>query len=306
MGQDRQYVKKVSPSKSNSVAERFEVKETSELLEFLLQVIGNRGRNTVKSILARGQVSINGKKTTQYNEPLKSGDVVEVNLAKKGDSKKLEGVTILYEDEDILVVDKKEGLLTIASDKEKQLTAYRQLTDYVQTFDPKQRIFIIHRLDRDTSGVLMFAKSQEIQQKLQNDWKNSVSERTYIALVEGQIKKKTGTITSWLKETRTHLMYSSNKPNGGQKAVTHYAVLKASDKFSLLQVNLETGRKNQIRVHMQDIGHPVVGDKKYGGRGNPIGRLGLHAHILSFKHPQTGKIMRFESPVPKRFNQLFK
>lgn len=285
----------------------FTIKEKAELLEFLLEALSSKSRNSVKSVLARGQVSVNGQAITQYNAELKPGDKIEINWTKKATGDKLEGLTLLYEDEDVIVVDKKEGLLTIATEKEKQATAYRQLMEHVQAFHSSQRIFIVHRLDRDTSGVMMFAKSQEVQQKLQNDWKNAISERSYLALVEGHIKRKAGTITSWLKETRTHLMYSSPKPNGGQKAVTHYSVLQTTPQFSLLQANLETGRKNQIRVHMQEIGHPVVGDKKYGAtKGNPIGRLGLHAHILSFKHPRTGKVMRFESHMPKSFNHLIK
>lgn len=283
----------------------YNVDHPQELLGFLLKVLENKGRNAVKAILARGQVMVEGQVTTQFDQQLRVGQTVEVSWVKKAAPGSFTDMGILYEDEDIIVVDKGAGLLSIASDKEKQLTAYRQLMDHLRKWDPKQRVFIVHRLDRDTSGVMLFAKSEEIQQALQNDWKNTVSERTYIALVEGQVKKKTGTITSWLKETRTHLVYSSSKPNGGQKAVTHYAVLKANSHFSLLQVNLETGRKNQIRVHMQEMGFPIVGDKKYGGKGNPIGRLGLHANVLTFKHPRTREVLRFESPIPKRFLNVF-
>lgn len=297
---------KSTKSGQGSKTSVFNVDHPEELLVFLFQAMENRGRNTVKSILARGQVMVDGKVTTQYDQKLKTGQKVEVNWSKKVAAGSFRDMTILYEDEDIIVIDKGAGLLSIASDKEKQLTAYRQLMDHLKKWDPKQRVFIVHRLDRDTSGVMLFAKSEEIKQALQNNWKNAVSERTYLALVQGEVKRKSGTITSWLKETRTHLVYSSQKPNGGQKAVTHYAVLKANSHYSLLQVNLETGRKNQIRVHMQDMGFPIVGDKKYGGKGNPIGRLGLHAAILTFKHPRTGKVMRFESPTPKPFLTVFK
>ena len=297
---------KTTKSGQGQQASVYHVDHPQELLAFLLQAMENRGRNAVKAILARGQVVVDGQVTTQYDQELKAGQTVEVSWVKKAAPGSFTDMGILYEDEDIIVIDKGAGLLSIASDKEKQVTAYRQLMDHLRKWDPKQRVFIVHRLDRETSGVMLFAKSEEIQQALQNDWKNTVSERTYIALVEGHVKRKTGTITSWLKETRTHLVYSSPKPNGGQKAVTHYAVLKTSSHYSLLQVNLETGRKNQIRVHMQEMGYPIVGDKKYGGKGNPIGRLGLHANILTFKHPRSGEVLRFESPIPKRFLTSFK
>ncbi len=292
--------------KENIPGSKFVVEEEEELLALLLKELSNRSRNSVKSILARGQVAINGTPTTQFNAPLQKGQTVTVDWTRQGDSSTLKGLAILYEDEDLIVVDKREGLLTIATDTERQETAYRELMEYVQSADPKNRVFIVHRLDRDTSGVLMFAKSEAIQQALQTAWKESVFERTYLALVEGEVKKKTGTLTSWLKETRTHLVVSSPKPNGGQKAVTHYSSITSNRNYSLLKVNLETGRKNQIRVAMQEMGHPVVGDKKYGGKGNPIGRLGLHAHVLGFSHPRTGKHMRFESPTPSAFFKVIK
>jgi 23S rRNA pseudouridine1911/1915/1917 synthase len=151
---------------------------------------------------------------------------------------------------------------------------------------------------------MMFAKSKDVQQKLQNAWKNTVSERTYIALVEGRVQED-GTISSWLTEDKTLTVRSSKNPNHGKKAVTHYKVLKSNKNSSLLKVNLETGRKNQIRVHMQELGHPIVGDKKYGSRSNPIRRMGLHAHVLAFRHPKSGESLRFESEVPSVFMRSF-
>jgi 23S rRNA pseudouridine1911/1915/1917 synthase len=210
----------------------------------------------------------------------------------------------LHEDNDLIVIEKEPGLLSIASEDEKHLTAYRQLTDYVRNVNPKNRIFVVHRLDRDTSGVMVFAKNKEAQQTLQNSWQESVRERAYIALVEGAVKKD-GTVTSWLTENKMFMVYSSPKPNDGKKAITHYKVLQSNRNFSLLQVNLDTGRKNQIRVHMSDIGHPVVGDKKYGSRNNAIGRLGLHANAIELKHPTTGESMRFESKTPASFTRPF-
>lgn len=280
------------------------VKEQTELLKFLYEVLSSRSRNSVKAILNRGQVLVNAKVSTQFNDPLIPGDRVQIHSRVATSEVKMTGVTILHEDNDLIVIEKEPGLLSIASEDEKHLTAYRQLTDYVRNVNPKNRIFVVHRLDRDTSGVMVFAKNKEVQQTLQNSWQESVRERAYIALVEGAVKKD-GTVTSWLTENKTFMVYSSPRPNDGKKAITHYKVLQSNHNFSLLQVNLDTGRKNQIRVHMQDIGHPVVGDKKYGSRNNAIGRLGLHANAIELKHPATGETMRFESKTPTSFTRPF-
>ncbi|MFC0613109.1 RluA family pseudouridine synthase [Scopulibacillus daqui] len=290
---------------SQSKTTHLTVKEPSELLNFLLEHLSNRSRNSVKSILSRGQVSVNGQVITKHNFPLEPEHQVSIEW-RKGPNIELTGLAILYEDNDIIVIEKESGLLSMASSKEKELTAYSQLMAHVRSSHPENRVFIVHRLDRDTSGVMMFAKSQKIQQHLQNTWRESVLERTYVALVEGEVKKDKDTIISWLKETKTLMMYSSRKPNDGQKAVTHYKRMQSNRHFSLLEVKLETGRKNQIRVHMKDIGHPVVGDKKYGSKSNAIGRLGLHARVLAFRHPATGKTLRFEAKVPKPFRKPFK
>jgi 23S rRNA pseudouridine1911/1915/1917 synthase len=280
------------------------VKEPTELLKYLYEVMSSRSRNSVKGILSRGQVLVNGKVSTQFNDSLNPGDRVQIHERVATNEVKMTGVTILHEDNDLIVIEKEPGLLSIASEDEKHLTAYRQLTDYVRNVNPKNRIFVVHRLDRDTSGVMVFAKNKEAQQTLQNSWQESVRERAYIALVEGAVKKD-GTVTSWLTENKMFMVYSSPKPNDGKKAITHYKVLQSNRNFSLLQVNLDTGRKNQIRVHMSDIGHPVVGDKKYGSRNNAIGRLGLHANAIELKHPTTGESMRFESKTPASFTRPF-
>lgn len=287
-------------------AKLYTVKEPMELLPFLLNTLSNLGRNSIKSVLARGQVSVNGQVMTAYNYPLQSGQTVTIQKEKVEEAPPLIGLMILHEDEDIIVVQKEAGLLSIASPQETEMTAYRQLTAHVRRNNPNHRIFVVHRLDRDTSGVMMFAKSENVQQTLQNSWQDMVKERTYIALVEGSVKKPEGTISSWLKESSTLKMYSSPYPNDGQWAVTHYKVIQSNRSFSLLEVHLETGRKNQIRVHMQDIGHPIVGDKKYGSKTKAIGRLGLHAQVLAFMHPATGELMRFETKVPKSFLHPFR
>jgi 23S rRNA pseudouridine1911/1915/1917 synthase len=293
------------PAKSQVPNKSFAVTETSELLAFLLSNL-NQGRNSVKSLLAHGQVYVNDHVETKYNYQLQPGQTVVIRKERAPETIPLMGLSILHEDEHLIVVNKDAGLLSIASDKESDVTAYRQLTAHVRAVNPKSRIFIVHRLDRDTSGVMMFAKSEEVQQKLQNEWQTIVKERSYVALVEGEVKRSEGTITSWLKESKTLKMYSSQYPNDGQHAVTHYKLLQASKGFSLMEVHLETGRKNQIRVHMQDIGHPVVGDKKYGSTTKPIGRLGLHARILAFEHPVTGELLQFDTKIPKLFYNPFR
>jgi 23S rRNA pseudouridine1911/1915/1917 synthase len=283
---------------------RIVVTEQIELMKFLLEKLAGKGRNQIKGILARGQISVEGKKTTQYNHLLEIGQTVAISWSLVENEKPISGLKILFEDEDLIVINKEAGLLSIASEKEKSETAYHLLMVHVRRKHPKNRVFVVHRLDRDTSGVMMYAKSKEVQQSLQNSWKESVQDRRYVALVEGAVQKPDGTITSWLTESKTLKMYSSPTPNGGQKAVTHYKVLQKNKNYSLLEVQLETGRKNQIRVHMQELGHSIVGDKKYGSTQNPIGRMGLHALGITFQHPTTGQLMNFETDIPGKFSRM--
>ncbi|CDO04402.1 Ribosomal large subunit pseudouridine synthase A [Oceanobacillus picturae] len=280
----------------------FRVKEKSELLSFLLEAMPNRSRNSVKSILTRGQVTVDDHIETKHNYPLKPGQTITI-LKNKAAVKRqaLIGMTILYEDDDIIVINKEAGLLSIATQKEKKQTAHYQLMEHVRIQDPANRIFVVHRLDKNTSGVMMLAKSEAVKLKLQDNWKQVVRERKYVAVVEGKVKQEKGYVSSWLLESKTHVMYSTQNKDNGQFAKTHYKRLKANDSFSLMELELETGRKNQIRVHMQDLGHPIVGDKKYGSTQNPIGRVGLHAHVLSFYHPTTEQPMYFKVDVPKSF-----
>jgi 23S rRNA pseudouridine1911/1915/1917 synthase len=280
----------------------YTVQEEMELLPFLLKMMAKTSRNSVKSILARGQVTVDGKMSKQHNYLLREGQKVAILKNKAAlNETLLIGFTILHEDEDIIVVNKEAGLLTMASKNEKELTVYRQLMEYIKKTEPRNRIFIVHRLDKDTSGVLLFAKSEKVKEALQSKWNTVVKERMYMALVEGIVRKKEATITSWLKESKTFKVYSSPQDNGGQRAITHYKTIQASKQFTLLEVHLETGRKNQIRVHMETIGHPIVGDKKYGSTVNPIKRLGLHAAKLTILHPRTGQLVDFKADVPRLF-----
>jgi RluA family pseudouridine synthase len=215
-------------------------------------------------------------------------------------------IPIIYEDNDIIVIDKSAGMLSVSTDKEAKNTAYRMINDYVKSKFKFNKIWIVHRLDRDTSGIMLFAKNEKIKLKLQENWDKMAKLRSYIAVVEGRVNAPEQKITSWLKQTKTLLVYSSHKKGDGKIAVTNYKLLQASNKYSLLEITLETGRKNQIRVHMKDIGHPVAGDKKYGAVSDPLRRMALHANALTVKHPTTSEELKFESTVPNCFTKLFK
>ena len=283
---------------------QYKVKKECELLEFLLETFKNQSRNSVKSLLSSHRVSVDGAPTSQFNFKLYPEDTVIISNAPIR-RKTRSNLPIIYEDDDIIVINKPSGLLSIASDNEKSSTAYRMLSDYVQQKDKHNRIFVVHRLDEDTSGVLMVAKNVKIQQALQNNWNEIVTKRGYYAIVEGEMEKKSDTIKSYLKKNSQNLMYSSKKAGDGQLAITHYKVIKSNGTYSLLDVNIDTGRKNQIRVHLGEKGHHVIGDDKYGKPANPIKRLGLHAYELDFIHPFTGKKVKFIAPMPKIFDELF-
>ncbi|ALV22678.1 RluA family pseudouridine synthase [Carnobacterium antarcticum] len=296
--------KETTKQPSNAKTTNYVVKEPTELLAFLLQEKVKNSRNSIKSVLSRGQVIVDGKSITQHNYSLLPGQTVGI-IANKVAIKEnaLVGVSILHEDEDIIVINKEAGMLSMASKNENDLTAYRQLTTYVKEDNQKNRIYIVHRLDRDTSGVMLFAKSEAVKTALQEKWSDVVKERIYTALVEGVVRKEEGTISSWLTENKAMRVFSSPVDNGGKHAVTHYKKIRSNEQFSLLEIQLETGRKNQIRVHMEEMGHPVAGDKKYGSRINPLKRLGLHASTLALVHPRTGEVVRFQAKVPKIFLQ---
>jgi len=282
---------------------QYKVNKECELLEFLLETFKNQSRNSVKSLLSSHRVSVDGAPTSQFNFKLYPEDTVIISNAPIR-RKTRSNLPIIYEDDDIIVINKPSGLLSIASDNEKSSTAYRMLSDYVQQKDKHNRIFVVHRLDEDTSGVLMVAKNVKIQQALQNNWNDIVKKRGYYAIVEGEMEKKSDTIKSYLKKNSQNLMYSSKKAGDGQLAITHYKVIKSNGTYSLLDVNIDTGRKNQIRVHLGEKGHYIIGDDKYGKPANPIKRLGLHAYELDLIHPFTGKLMKFTSPMPKEFGIL--
>lgn len=286
----------------------FQVKENAVLMEFLMAQMPGKSRSKIKLLLSRKQVLVDGLPISQFNHPLVHGQNVEISKGKQETYravKQARALSIVYEDTELIVIEKPAGLLSIGTEKEKRATAYSLLSDYVKQQDPENKIFVVHRLDRETSGLMMFAKSEEIKYHLQELWANTVIERTYIAVVEGYVKEEEGVISSYLVEGKTFVVHSSQNSKAGKKAVTHFKTLERKRGYSLLKVNLDTGRKNQIRVHMQDIGHSIVGDKKYGATGSPLKRLGLHAQQLSFAHPLSGKKIFFESKIPDEFTRLF-
>ncbi|WP_320416943.1 RluA family pseudouridine synthase [Candidatus Velamenicoccus archaeovorus] len=216
----------------------------------------------------------------------------------------LKGIKIVYEDRDILVVDKPPKLLTMASNTEKERTAYHILTDYVRKgcAASRNRIFIVHRLDRDTSGIVIFAKNERAKNSLQQQWDQT--EKKYLAVVYGSFPQKSGEITSYLAENAAHIVFSTRDRSIGKLSTTIYKTLKETKGFSLLEVDLATGRKNQIRVHFAEKGHPIVGDRKYGGRDAMHKRMALHAYSISFLHPWNGRRMILKTPVPAYFTEL--
>ena len=298
----------------------YRVEAPAELLPFLLTKMGGMTRTSVKQLLGQRRVKVNNAIQTRHDTPLRKGDLITIESGRGNAELRHPKLRIIYEDDALIVVEKKNGLLTVPyNPKRTETTALSILKDYVKKQSRQASVYVVHRLDRETSGVLVFAKSPELQEYMRTYWRQLVSKRTYVALVEGKLQKREkGTITSWLTEdNRTAMVYSSPTDNGGQKAITHYQVVKESTlqsddtaltaEYSLVELNLETGRTNQIRVHMATIGHPVVGDRKYGhgNESSPIDRLCLHARTLEFIHPMTEKKVRFEASTPKEFARIF-
>ena len=280
----------------------FKVTEEAELMNFLLAEMPHKNRDNIKSYLRFRQVLVNDQPVSQFNYHLVPGQTVTVTRNKISPSKTYKGISILYEDNDIIVIDKHAGVLSVATSKKEKFTAYSLLWDHVKKNNADGKIFIVHRLDRDTSGVMLFCKSAKVQKFLQQNWNDIIRERVYVALAEGLVDPPNGEISSYLQENANGVVWSSQEPGDGQWAVTEYETIKANEFLSLLRMSLRTGRKNQIRVHLQDIGHPILGDKKYGSKQNPLGRMGLHALVIAFQHPVTGKEMRFETHIPRKFS----
>ena len=281
-----------------------EVTEPDELINFLMKKFPDRSHNKVKSWLRNKTVELNGAVVTLYNQKLIAGDKISIHWKRIASGRDLKGITIVYEDSDIIVINKPAGMLSVATAKSNE-TAYSILSQHIKEQNPNNRIFIVHRLDRETSGLMMFAKSEEIQALLQEDWKTNIYDRRYIAVTAGDKPIGDGVYESYLAQNKAYVVYSTKDRENGQLAVTHYKTLKTKDRYSLMEINLETGRKNQIRVHMSDLGQPIIGDKKYGSKENLFNRIGLHAWILGFTHPRTKEKMHFESNIPNEFLKVF-
>ncbi len=292
-------------SKKDSHQTTLRVTWPALLLEYLYESFPERSRKSVKSLLEQKQIMIANRVVTRFDYPLEPGMEVFVLKKKAAQEVTLRKMNLLYEDEHLLVIEKSSRLLSVATAKENEETAFSILKSYVKSNNTKAQLYVVHRLDRDTSGVMMFAKSKEAQLKLQDNWDVAVTKRLYYAVVEGRVPKEAGEIVSYLQENKSLKMYSSKTSGEGQKAVTRYRVLKSNARYSLLEVELETGRKNQIRVHLQDMGHSIAGDKKYGALTDPLRRLALHAGILEFSHPITGECLHLATPVPAIFDKLF-
>lgn len=280
------------------------VKTSQPLMEFLMTAMQGISRNKVKAILSGHGISVDKKLVTQYDFLLQPGMVVRVSRHKRSTELKNKFIKLVYEDKDLVVIEKNIGILSMSSSSH-QFCVKTLLDEYFKRRHFKCTAHIVHRLDRETSGLMIYAKSLEVKRILEENWHDIVTDRRYIAVVSGRMEREGGTISSWLKDNKAFITHSSPTDNGGKFAVTHFHTLETRDRYSLVELKLETGRKNQIRVHMQDIGHPVIGDPKYGDGNNPIGRLGLHAFRLNFFHPITNERMEFETPYPSSFRKLF-
>lgn len=276
------------------------------LLSAVSKILSDHTPTKIKSMLRHDQFAINGTPCSQFDREVKAGDEIAINFDQAFATFKNQRLELVYEDDDILVVNKGYGLLSMGTDRVKDGTVYSLMRAYVKTHDPRMHVFIIHRLDRDTSGLMMLAKSIEAKEALQHNWNNMVLSRKYVAVLEGELETDEGVVKSYLAENSKFEVYSTNDPNEGQLAITNYKVLRRGRGMTLVEVELDTGRKNQIRVHMKDLGHPIVGDRKYGAKPSPIHRLALHAQTLRFVHPITRKDMKFETPIPSKFVGLVK
>lgn len=282
---------------------RIVVTEDAPLLEYLLANAGG-SRSKLKATLQGRGIKVNGKVVTRFDFPLKKGMRLDISRTKKNNQFKSRYVKIVYEDRYLVVVEKEVGILSMAAGHG-SLNVKSVLDDYFAKSGQKCRAHVVHRLDRDTSGLMIYAKDMETEQILEHSWHDIVYDRRYVAVVSGEMEQDSGTVQSYLKDNKAYVTFSSPTDNGGKLAITHFFTLDRTTEHSLVEYRLETGRKNQIRVHSADLGHPVCGDVKYGDGNDPIHRLCLHAFLLCFTHPITHERMEFETPIPTPFRRLF-
>lgn len=281
----------------------YNVTEPDELMAFLIKKMDGVSRTRVKALLSNRVVLVDNVIVTQFNHPLKPGMKVQISREKNKHEFRHPMLKIVYEDAYLIVVEKKEGLLSVATDHQKERTAQHILSEYVKRTHRNNRVFVVHRLDRETSGLMMYAKDEKTQHTLRDNWHDIVVDRRYVSIVMGDMERDQGQIRTWLTDRKLYVS-SSNYDDGGKLSITHYKTIKRANAFSMMELELETGRKNQIRVHMSELGHPVVGDQRYGCEIDPLGRLALHAFKLCFYHPVTGELMEFETPYPTSFRNL--
>lgn len=274
------------------------VKEDGVILDILKDNLKDLSVKKIKSFLKYKMVLVDGKVISNGSVIARKGSTIKVIFAKRVIVEY--DLNIIYEDADIIAIDKPAGLLSISNSKEKEVTAFRMVSDYIKKDNKKAKLFVVHRLDQGTSGVLMFAKNEKMKDQLQKSWNDIVTKREYVAVVEGKMDKE-GTIESYLAMNHFQIVYSTKDQENGWYAKTHYELIDYNNHYSLLKVDIDTGRRNQIRVHMSEAGHPVTGDKKYGAKKNPINRLALHASKLYLIDPRTGKLLKLETTVPKEF-----
>ena len=284
--------------------DHYQVEYDAPLLEYLLQTLKGQSRSKIKATLQGRGIKVDGKNVTQFDFPLKKGMKLSISKTKRNDLFKSRYVKLVYEDRHLVVVEKNIGILSMAAGHS-SLNVKSVLDNYFLKSHQKCRAHVVHRLDRDTSGLMIYAKDIETEQILEHEWHNIVYDRRYVAVLSGEVVDEGGTIANWLKDNKAYITYSSEVDNGGKYAVTHFHTLARTTEHSLVEFKLETGRKNQIRVHAADMGHPVCGDAKYGNGDDPLHRLCLHAYLLCFYHPVTKERMEFESPIPTAFKSLF-
>ena len=296
MRKDNSYKKKEKYVQMN-------VQDDAPLLEWLLENV-KQSKSKTKATLQNRGIKVNNRTVTQFDFALHKGDKVSVSTSKKNDQFQSKYVKLVYEDRYLVVVEKSHGILSMGVGQS-SLNVKTILDDYFKRSRQKCTAHVVHRLDRETSGLLIYAKDMETRQQLEHEWHHIVYDRRYIAVLSGRIEEEGGTVANWLKENKLYVTYSSPVDNGGKYAVTHFHVLRTTDTHSLVEFKLKTGRKNQIRVHAADINHPVCGDTKYGNGDDPLKRLCLHAYILCFYHPVTHQPMEFSTQIPTGFKRIF-
>lgn len=282
----------------------YNVSQETTLLPFLFETLKDRSKTDVRSLLKNRHVAVKGKAVTQFDTPLLPGDKVEINFGRAFFKFKNPQVKIVYEDDWLVVIEKASGLLSVANDRVREKNAFEIVREYVRNTKPDSNLYVCHRLDQYTSGLLIFAKDEGFMNELRQNWDFYVKERKYVCVTERIPEKEEDTIESLLAQNDRMQVFSTNDETRGRLAVTHYRILRTHGRFAMLDVEIFTGKKNQIRVHLSEMGCPIAGDTKYGAQTNPAGRLMLHNYRLAFIHPVTGELMRFSLPTPPIFRKL--